>query len=153
MSNDCGEGKLCSFDTYTCVEVGSLPVALGGVCQVDSFQLPCTDGLLCLSNEDGSRTCQAPAKLGDPCPDYSCPGADLNCNFDTFICESNAGVGESCLGVSCAEGLYCDGGQDSTCVAQYGPGEGCASSVVCAENGQCINNFCQEPAPLVCYYG
>jgi hypothetical protein len=146
--DDCGEGKVCSYVELVCVEVGELPVALGGSCEVASVELPCAAGLFC-TYDGGGETCQPPAELGDAC-EYTCPGADLTCDYDTSTCKANAGEGESCEQTSCKAGLYCDGGQNSTCVAQYAAGSGCANDSVCADGGICIDNICTPPQPAVC---
>jgi hypothetical protein len=149
--NDCGEGKACSWEDSTCIEVGPLPVPEGGLCEVGYVDLPCADGLYCLYNpEEDVNRCRPPFEVGDPCPNYACYGADLTCDTETFTCVPNAGEGESCMTVGCKAGLYCDGGQDFTCVAQYEFGHGCATDAVCADGGRCIDNVCTPPSPAVC---
>lgn len=149
--NDCGEGKLCSQDSFTCVEIDDLPIAEGRICRVSYIDLPCDEGLSCIyDNTDGEHRCVPPYAIGDACPNYECPGADLTCNYETFVCEAPAGLGDSCEAASCAAGLYCDGGKDFTCQAKFEFGEGCANDTVCAHGADCINNICTPPPPAIC---
>ena len=149
LTNDCGEDKYCAYETNTCVARGPIPVAKGGNCDGGYYDFPCEEGLVCGYDGNGN-TCQPPAKAGDPCPNYSCLGADLTCDSNTLICIANATEGEPCEQRSCAAGLYCDGGMEFICVAQYEAGHGCANDSVCAEGGRCIGNVCQPPEPLAC---
>lgn len=149
--NDCGEGMLCTYD-FLCVESGELPVQKGGACEIENVDVPCAPGLFCAYQNEGPPICVEPFELGDPCPNYSCFGADLSCDYETMTCIANAGEGESCESVSCSAGLYCDGGQANTCVAQYEFGHGCANDSVCAHGGVCVNSICTPPEPAVCNF-
>lgn len=150
IGSDCGQGLACDSMTATCVEIGELPVGLGGDCEIGFVDLPCADGLFCTRHEEGYNTCELPAEVGSPCNQYQCLGADVTCDGSTVTCVAKAAEGESCESTSCAAGLYCDGGQGSTCVAQYGYGSGCANDSVCADGGSCIDNICTPPQPVVC---
>jgi hypothetical protein len=141
---------VCSADTQTCVEIGPLPAGEGDLCEVGYVSLPCGEGLDC-DYVDGEAICVAARELGDACPDYDCHSNELVCDSNTQVCVEPAALGESCEVLSCAPGLYCDGGKDFTCQAQFEVGHGCASDNVCAGGADCINNVCTAPPPAICY--
>ncbi|MFV8753238.1 hypothetical protein ACNOYE_22040 [Nannocystaceae bacterium ST9] len=151
ITNDCGAGKVCSYQTFACVESGPLPAIENQSCEAGGVDLPCADGLRCsYTNEDGQR-CQAELALGDPCPNYTCNSDALYCDYGTMTCQAAGAAGASCESMSCGPGLFCDGGQDFTCVPQFEYGESCASDTVCADDGSCIDNVCVAPSPIACY--
>lgn len=150
MLDDCGAGKLCGPETQTCVPIDPLPVAEGRICEVEYIQLPCADGLVC-EYFDGERICTAPLALGDACPDYDCYSDEWVCHPDELTCVAPAGLDESCQLLPCGPGLYCDGGKEFTCQAEFEYGHGCVNDNVCAEGGGCINNYCTAPPPAICY--
>jgi hypothetical protein len=150
----CAEGLSCYGDS--CVKTPSLPVAVGGVCELGWENLPCVSGSHCrYDSQSGTSVCVASPKAGDPCstdwPPCGPNGNDLWCNYDTNICEVAPGLGESCeMSQICGPGLYCDGGKEFTCQERFDFGEGCASNVVCPVDGVCVGNICEPAQAAIC---
>jgi hypothetical protein len=152
----CREGLSCMGGS--CIESPSVPVPVGGVCEIQWETLPCEAGSYCtwMANSE-QRICVARPHLGDSCnpdDDVLCglPSYDLICDPPTGTCIAAPTTGEPCFEqyLLCGPGNYCDGGKDFTCQPRRELGDGCGADAVCPVDASCIGNICTADAAAVC---
>lgn len=154
IGDDCQPGLTCV--TGICVQLETLPVPAGGLCEYEWETLPCVAGTYCTYDENSNfSTCQPLPQAGDSCTvnEYLCgPAAnDLICDVGTATCIPAPGAGEPCFdGFLCGPGNYCDGGLDFTCQPRKELGDGCGADTVCPVDASCNNNICEADPPAVC---
>ncbi|PRQ00419.1 Dickkopf N-terminal cysteine-rich domain-containing protein [Enhygromyxa salina] len=154
IGDPCREGLACI--DQICVESPTLPVPIGGVCELQWETLPCESGSYCAWNGEGQPTCVAVPQAGDPCDpaqDYLCglSSHDLICDESTATCVSAPTTGEPCFDqFLCGPGNYCDGGKDFTCQPRRELGDGCGADAVCPVDASCVSNICTADQPAVC---
>ena len=153
LGDTCEVGLSCVAGV--CVQ-SPVPVPVGQQCGFDWDELPCVAGAYCTYVSDVAvQICEALPQAGDPCDpnaDYLCgPSSnDLYCDV-SGTCEPAPRAGEPCFdGFLCGPGLYCDGGQDFTCLPKAEIGGGCGGDAVCPTDASCIGNVCEADPALAC---
>lgn len=147
-SQDC-----CPFDYY-CLEEE---------CAESSEGLECNTTADCYAEKRGTQLalcvdgeCRLASNAGDECDDddHPCYYTNMTCSSKS-VCTGFA-LGASCeqpevtddvlpwrsVGVSCAEGLYCN--SSSLCAKMLKEGAACNGTVPCGMNLICENNTCVE---------
>jgi hypothetical protein len=71
--------------------------------------------------------------------------ADGSCDGDPGMCTAFVAMGQSCLGGTCADGLYCKYNENGTAVCTTQEANGTA----CSDNGTCASDFCDIPMGMV----
>jgi hypothetical protein len=107
----------------------------------------CADGLLCAPSADGAARCIDPctqAGPGESCTYLACADG-LVCDWNTMTCGTAGGAGEQCADGLCDDGLQCDW-STYTCEPGVGLGEACDSGP-CAPGLFCGDGLvCAAPA-------
>lgn len=158
------QGKQCldAVKAVSCDNTGPLApcnaaltgtVPAGGACagRTQLMFPECAPGSECSwqSNACGG-TCRAYARLGQACgngfgTDYLDCEDGTTCGWETEVCLAEVAEGQPCAGpdgVSCAAGLYCEGGDyptTGTCRKQK-------TSGACAHGGECASTYACVPS-------
>lgn len=128
----------------------SPPLPEGADCQYT--ENACQKGLRCSAGGTiGESSCAQKGKVGDQCY-RSINGAlseerrlpnpcedGLICTI-SGSCSPPAGLGETCFGNNCADGLYCDDFTEFTCKPSVNLGQECPDTV--GRPVKCINGYC-----------
>jgi len=162
-------GEACTRpDAVVFDECAQGSICVGGTC-VDPCEMSgigepcvgrsCVEGSTCRisidpETEEQTSECVAQAGLGESCMELTC-GDDLVCELSTFVCEPAPGEGEACSG-ECAGDLWCDTSADDSMawICRAPQPDGAA----CTSGSQCTSSTCEgdvcvPPQAFVCFFG
>ncbi len=145
--NGCGGGSMICCTVTTPVATPNCTSNVGGSCATRN----CCYGLQCITNSNGSKTCQTPPSSGSCTSGGSCVGSSGTCcSGSTKTANTNCGTGYSCqtntpsgncsADSQCTSSQYC--GSGGVCKADLGIGSTCVRSAQCQSGTTCTGGKC-----------